>query len=489
MLTNLHLVNYKSYQDSEIEIKPITIFCGGNSSGKTSIIKSILLMKQSFEASGNNYLLINGPYTNNGLFDDLCRKSSNSKIDTMSISASYCITSPNSSFRDICKSLGMSSRSKHFKSFRIDSEFSFKKNSSFPQIGEIRETSVKFTLCFSDRATKYTSETHTSEIQLVQYPDGSHYSIRLLNFPIPMYRSSEKDGYPFEFYDRNWDGCTCYFRGMQLVSLYKDGLSKVDTSSLPVIYTLFRVLSTELDKTKYIGPLRETPQRQYFLQDICSDIGVKGENTANYLGQFSSQKVNVLLPNQKIEQSSTLGNAVKEWASCLGIDNLSINNSDIPGVKITQINVGNQNIVDVGFGISQVLPILVEGLAIHTGDTLILEQPEIHLHPKMQMEMTDFLISLAKQGKNLIGETHSDHVINRLVRRALEDSELKNLIQIYFIEKNTSSISTLTKVDIDETLGIDNAPIGFFDQYASETNQILRIGYSNMNLRRKGDQL
>ena len=61
MLTKLHLVNYKSYKNTEIETKPITIFCGGNSSGKTSIIKSILLMKQSFEASGNNCLLISGP--------------------------------------------------------------------------------------------------------------------------------------------------------------------------------------------------------------------------------------------------------------------------------------------------------------------------------------------------------------------------------------------------------------------------------------------
>ena len=213
---------------------------------------------------------------------------------------------------------------------------------------------------------------------------------------------------------------------------------------------------------------------------------MKGENTANYLGQFYNRSVSALLPNCQSEQSTTLGDAVKEWASFLGIEDLSIDNSDIPGVKITQINIGSQNIVDVGFGISQVLPILVEGLAIHTGDTLILEQPEIHLHPKMQMEMTDFLISLAKQGKNLIVETHSDHVINRLVRRSLEDSKLKDIIQIYFIEKNSDNCSILTKIDIDETLGIDNAPIGFFDQYASETDQILKIGYSKMRFRQEG---
>lgn len=486
MLTKLHLINYKSYKDSEIEIKPITIFCGGNSSGKTSIIKSILLMKQSFEASGNNYLLINGPYTNNGLYDDLCRKSVDENTDEMSISASYSITPSNNSFRDICKSLGMSSRSNHFCSFQIDSSFKFKKNHDFPQIGEIKETSVKFTLHFSDQATNYTNQSRVSEIRIAQCLDQTHYTIDLFSFPIPLY-SKSKEEYPFIFFDRSWDKCTCYFRGMQLVSLYKDSLSKKDTSALPILYTLFRVLSSELDKTKYIGPLRETPQRQYSLQDICSDIGVKGENTANFLGQFYNRSVDTFLPNCISKETTTLGNAVKEWATFLGIEKLTIDNSDIPGVKITQINIGDQNIVDVGFGISQVLPILVEGLSIHTGDTLILEQPEIHLHPKMQMEMTDFLISLAKQEKNLIVETHSDHVINRLVRRALEDSALKNIIQIYFIEKDFSNCSTLTKVDIDETLGIDNAPIGFFDQYASETNQILKSGYSNMKSRLRGN--
>ena len=67
MLSKIDLKNYKSYNNSSIELHPITVLCGGNSSGKTSIIKSILMMKQSFEATGNNYLLINGPYTNNCL--------------------------------------------------------------------------------------------------------------------------------------------------------------------------------------------------------------------------------------------------------------------------------------------------------------------------------------------------------------------------------------------------------------------------------------
>ena len=65
MLEKIQLESFKSYDYSAINLAPITLLCGGNSSGKTSIIKSILLLKQSFEATGSNYLLINGEYTSN----------------------------------------------------------------------------------------------------------------------------------------------------------------------------------------------------------------------------------------------------------------------------------------------------------------------------------------------------------------------------------------------------------------------------------------
>lgn len=156
------------------------------------------------------------------------------------------------------------------------------------------------------------------------------------------------------------------------------------------------------------------------------------------------------------------------------------------GAKLTQIMIGEQNIVDVGFGVSQVLPILVEGLTLAKGNMLILEQPEIHLHPKMQMEIADFLISLVQQGKNLIVETHSDHIVNRMIRRALENPTIKEMLGIYFVEKDSDGNSKLTEVKIHESLGIDEAPQGFFDQYASETEHILQAGYRNMKAKRGG---
>ena len=134
-------------------------------------------------------------------------------------------------------------------------------------------------------------------------------------------------------------------------------------------------------------------------------------------------------------------------------------------------------IADVGFGVSQIFPIILEGLRMEKGATLMLEQPEIHLHPNLQMQMADYFISLALSGKQVLVETHSDHVINRLVRRIVEDEthNLQDLIGIYFIKPSENG-SVYEEVKIDETKGIVNWPPDFFDQTANEQMKIMQAG-------------
>jgi len=488
MINQIELDNYKSYEHDTIILKPITLLCGGNSSGKTAILKSILLLKQSFEASGGNYLLINGPYTNNGLFSTIRRNIGTHADDKgMGISITFMIDKDNPSFKDFCRSIGMARKQSEFQKFEIHASFNFTENESIPQVGEIESSTITIITYYDDNAAYYTGDFVTTTICMNRCSEEHHYSINLEHFPVPLY-SGKKGEYPFEYMNHSWDDCTCYFRGMQLVSLYKDQLSRKATGALPVLYTVFRILASEFDKVEYIGPLRETPLRQYLMQDVYSEIGVKGENTAHYLGQFGERNIRTPLPGSSAIKSIKLKDAVASWASFLGIEQVNLVKTDIPGAKLTQIMIGKQNIVDVGFGVSQVLPILVEGLKIETGSTLILEQPEIHLHPKMQMDIADFLIAIAQQGKNLMVETHSDHIINRMVRRALEDEKLREMIGIYFVEKNKDGYSQLTEVPIHENFGIDEAPQGFFDQYASETEQILQVGYKNMRAKRGGQK-
>ena len=134
----------------------------------------------------------------------------------------------------------------------------------------------------------------------------------------------------------------------------------------------------------------------------------------------------------------------------------------------------NVSIADVGFGVSQVVPIIIQGLLLGRGGTLMIEQPELHLHPKMQMKLADFFLSLVIVGKEIIIETHSEHIINRLVRRVVEDNDnkFKKLVGINFVSSSKKG-SKIEKIELSETEGIVNWPDEFFDQAAGEQQKIM----------------
>jgi predicted ATPase len=101
------------------------------------------------------------------------------------------------------------------------------------------------------------------------------------------------------------------------------------------------------------------------------------------------------------------------------------------------------------------------------------------------MQLSDYFIALALSGKKVMVETHSDHIINRLVRRIVEDDtgRLKDLIGIYFISA-TDSGSVYEEVCIDENFGVTNWPVDFFDQTALEQEKILKAGLKKRQLAR-----
>ena len=146
-------------------------------------------------------------------------------------------------------------------------------------------------------------------------------------------------------------------------------------------------------------------------------------------------------------------------------------------------------IPDVGFGLSQVLPVLVEVLRMESGKSIILEQPEIHLHPRMQGDLADFILCNAQLKKNFIIETHSEHFIKRLCLRIAQFKELdiSKQISIYFIVSNTKNDGAdIVEVQIDEFGKIKNWPLGFFDE--NEDQLILEESFKKRNYKNgKGD--
>jgi AAA ATPase domain len=253
------------------------------------------------------------------------------------------------------------------------------------------------------------------------------------------------------------------------------------------IHMINNLLQSIFSSYSYLGPLREEPSRRYIYENEITEIGVKGENAA-YLyftdqakiinhHYFYDQKSNSFFKQKK---ELTLSAAVQTWLDFMNIKGFKselVNDIVYLNLNSSSNSKTRVSIADVGFGVSQIFPIILEGLRMSVRNTLLLEQPEIHLHPNLQMQLADYFIALAKSGKKVMVETHSDHIINRLVRRIVEDETgmLKNLIGIHFIS-STDSGSICEEVCIDENFGVTNWPVDFFDQAALEQENIIKAG-------------
>jgi predicted ATPase len=125
-------------------------------------------------------------------------------------------------------------------------------------------------------------------------------------------------------------------------------------------------------------------------------------------------------------------------------------------------------LTDVGFGISQVLPVIVECFYVKPNSTVIFEQPEIHLHPSVQADLADLFIDATRiredaRPRNIqfIIESHSEHFLRRLQRRIAEEEIDHDEIAVYFCEASEDG-STIHRLEIDRLGRIANWPKHFF---------------------------
>lgn len=246
---------------------------------------------------------------------------------------------------------------------------------------------------------------------------------------------------------------------------------------------------------RYLGPLREAPKPIYpqAAYAVETDVGVHGERTAEVLASHRQREVGYIRPgafegrppfNLK-EESISLGQAVNEWLHYLGLGDAAqgCERGDLGhDLKIIVGGGRPRDLTQVGMGVSQVLPILVMALLAQSGgfwgdgDILIFEQPELHLHPKVQSRLGDFFLSMSLLGKQCLIETHSEHLINRLRYRAAAEENTTKIIdnlKIYFVEKKDGE-SQFREVKVNQYGAILDWPEGFFDQGPHDAQAILR---------------
>ncbi|TXI23117.1 MAG: DUF3696 domain-containing protein [Nitrosomonas sp.] len=251
---------------------------------------------------------------------------------------------------------------------------------------------------------------------------------------------------------------------------------------------------------KYLGPLRDAPKPLYPLAPAADpyDVGLRGEHTASILELHKNKKIRYI-PSANFKSpvidrkmvTRTLESAVIDWLQYLGVAS-SVKSRDM-GKLGHELKVGLSNsdstydLTHVGVGVSQVLPILVMCLLADTDSTLVFEQPELHLHPKVQTLLGDFFLSMALCNKQCIVETHSEYFIDRLrfrIAAASPEKELNSQAKIYFVEKPSQS-SAFREVVINEYGAISDWPEGFFDQSQQQAEEILRAAAMKRKASRK----
>lgn len=230
---------------------------------------------------------------------------------------------------------------------------------------------------------------------------------------------------------------------------------------------------------RYLGPLREEPRAAYADSPEGDDtyVGAKGEFTASVLQRHGKRRIAAPTPDGD-RRTLQLLNHVNRWSEFLDIgEGFSVSDQGRFGIQlqVKQKDVkGDLDLTSVGTGVSQLLPVIVMCLQAPVGALLLIEQPELHLNPGVQQRLADFLLAIARSGRHLIVETHSEYLISRLRLHIAQDQEdeVQNLIGIYFAER-TDGATTYNLVSTNEYGGVDNWPDNFFDQATDEAHAIL----------------
>ena len=219
----------------------------------------------------------------------------------------------------------------------------------------------------------------------------------------------------------------------------------------------------------YLGPLREYPKRDYaWTGTEPADVGLRGERVVHAL--LAAEKRGDRIGARR--GSKTLVQCIAYWLKELGlIHDFSLDpiarDSNYYRVRVQKSPTSAKVLItDVGFGVSQILPVLVLCYYVPVGSTILLEQPEIHLHPSAQAALADvFIDAIKKRHVQIILESHSEHLLRRLQRRVAEQKLAPEDIALYFCDMQDGK-SKLNPLRMDLFGNVENWPKDFFgDQF------------------------
>lgn len=241
----------------------------------------------------------------------------------------------------------------------------------------------------------------------------------------------------------------------------------------------------------YLGPLREDPSPSYRPGQGggVATLGLKGEFTVASLHANRHQEIDCPVVNEGVSvRRMRLEEAVDYWSDLFGLAS-EVRTRDLgrPGIELGLTDPQtseSRDLTSVGVGVSQLLPVIVLCLLAQPGELVLLEQPELHLHPAPQQVLGDFLLGVAESGRQLLVETHSEYLVNRLRLRIAQDEfdETGDLVQIWYARRDEGN-TEFGSLQANRFGSFEEWPEGFFDQAPREAEEILRAAAEK---RRKG---
>jgi predicted ATPase len=461
MLTRLRIQNFKAWQDTgEVRLAPITVLFGSNSSGKSSIGQFLLMLQQTAQSPDRQRVLHTGDAqtpVDLGTFRDIVfRHDESREIDfylTWELPSPLKIEDPRSKEKFLGNAV----------------EFSAIVGQGVGREGRLAVQRIRYQLLQDEAPVlavgmeldnakgKDQYQLTTEGYKLVRNPGRG--------WPLPP---------PTRFYGFP----------PEAVAYYQNS-GFLDDLALS--------LEKQLGRIYYLGPIRDSPKRLYTWSGSTHEhVGWRGEHAVEALLAARQRKLSPGLKKHGIAFSELIA----QWLLRMGLLDsfetkpLGPNRKEYEVQVKTRGSKGPVNLTDVGFGISQVLPVIVECFYAPPDSTILLEQPEIHLHPEVQAALADLFIETIRMREDgqerrtqLIVESHSEHFLRRLQRRIAEEAIKPEDAALYFVNASgPGGTSQLRPLEVDPYGNILNWPQGFF---GDEMGDLAAMTMAAMNRKMK----
>ena len=431
MITHIRMKNFKSWKDSvEVKLAPLTGFFGTNSSGKSSLLQMLLLLKQTAEQEDAEEVIFWGDENSRVNLGDFREVIHGHRLGEHLEFELACQLTHSSSNYNI-------PREQTVNRFAFDSEIRSEQGKSIVE---------KLSYCRSYK-----------EREVIIYHQGSVF------FPSSrLNRDPGRDQHKINL-------STCYG---------KTSSTGVTSGSIGRLREFSAAFEELFSHVHYLGPVRIQPQRHHHWKGTHpKGIDQWGGGAIDAILSAGVRK----LKSSNKEDAVLIEDRISEWLQKM---ELAHSFRVIPTKSLDDQNYevrirkspssAEVTLADMGYGLADVLPMLIYFYYVEEGSTLILEQPGVHLHPKVQADLADLLIKVINERNlQILVESHSEHLLTRLQLRIAEQKIGADQTALYFC-KNENGTSNIKPLELDDLGNIKNWPKDFFGNVRGDLLKMTR---------------